>query len=112
MISPAERERRRLRAKQLVAEGKIGGARYGAMGGRPRRTPPSEMAARLAEVAPERLLAIVLDIANTSKTPSVRLRAARLLHEIDADARQRREEEARCPACGGAGGERAARGAA
>lgn len=58
------------------------------------------MAQRLAEVTERRLLEIVLDIASNSRSTSARLRAVRLLGEINNEARARRRDEARCPSCG------------
>jgi hypothetical protein len=64
------------RARELVAAGKFGGAKYGRMGGRPRTPRASEIAAREAQEHAEEIVAAFRDALHPSQPIQVRLRAA------------------------------------
>jgi hypothetical protein len=64
------------RARELVAAGKLGGAKYGRMGGRPRTPRASEIAAREAQEHAEEIVAAFRDALHPSQPIMVRIRAA------------------------------------
>jgi hypothetical protein len=64
------------RARELVAAGKFGGAKYGRMGGRPRTPRASEIAAREAHEHAEEIVAAFRDALHPSQPIMVRIRAA------------------------------------
>jgi hypothetical protein len=64
------------RARELVAAGKFGGAKYGRMGGRPRTPRASEIAAREAQEHAEEIVAAFRDALHPSQPIKVRLKAA------------------------------------
>jgi hypothetical protein len=64
------------RARELVAAGKLGGAKYGRMGGRPRTPRASEIAAREAQEHAEEIVAAFRDALHPSQPIQVRLKAA------------------------------------
>ena len=64
------------RARELVAAGKFGGAKYGRMGGRPRTPRASEIAAREAHEHAEEIVAAFRDALHPSQPIQVRLKAA------------------------------------
>jgi hypothetical protein len=64
------------RARDLVAAGKFGGAKYGRMGGRPRTPRASEIAAREAQEHAEEIVAAFRDALHPSQPIQVRLKAA------------------------------------
>ena len=66
----------RERARELVAAGKFGGAKYGRMGGRPRTPRASEIAAREAQEHAEEIVAAFRDALHPSQPIQVRLKAA------------------------------------
>ena len=66
----------RERARELVAAGKFGGAKYGRMGGRPRTPRASEIAAREAQEHAEEIVAAFRDALHPSQPIMVRIRAA------------------------------------
>jgi hypothetical protein len=66
----------RERARELVAAGKLGGAKYGRMGGRPRTPRATEIAAREAQEHAEEIVAAFRDALHPSQPIVVRLKAA------------------------------------
>ncbi len=64
------------RARELVAAGKFGGAKYGRMGGRPRTPRASEIAAREAQEHAEEIVQAFRDALHPSQPIQVRLKAA------------------------------------
>ena len=64
------------RARELVAAGKFGGAKYGRMGGRPRTPRVSEIAAREAQEHAEEIVQAFRDALHPSQPIQVRLKAA------------------------------------
>ena len=66
----------RERARELVAAGKLGGAKYGRMGGRPRKPRAGELAAQQAAEHAEQIVQAFADALHPSQPPLVRLRAA------------------------------------
>jgi hypothetical protein len=66
----------RERARELVAAGKFGGAKYGRMGGRPRTPRASEIAAREAQEHAEEIVAAFRDALHPSQPIQIRLKAA------------------------------------
>lgn len=86
------------RARQLVAEGKIGGARKGA--GRPRHKRASELVAEKAETHANKIVAAYLNALDPNNTikPEIRLQAAREWLEIERQERELQlKEEKRGP---------------
>ena len=81
------------RAKQLVAEGKIGGAREGS--GRPRKRRVSEVINEKIEAHAEEIWSVYLDSISETSSPQIRLQAARDLLEIERKEveHQRSEDE-------------------
>lgn len=81
------------RAKQLVAEGKIGGAREGS--GRPRKKRVSEVINEKIESHAEEIWNVYLDSISETSSPQIRLQAARDLLEIERKEveHQRSEDE-------------------
>ena len=77
------------RARQLVAEGKIGGARYGRMGGRPRKPRAGELAAAEAAEHAE-------EIVERTPRPALVLapnRDANVVAEADGNPAERSRDE-------------------
>ena len=72
------------RAKQLHAEGRFGGAKYGAMGGRPRRPPASAEVVAAIELNTDKIIAALEDGLGEHQPIQTRLRAARLALDIEA----------------------------
>jgi hypothetical protein len=80
------------RARQLVAEGKIGGAHYGRMGGRPRKPRAGELAAAQAGEHAEEIVRAFRDALDPSQPIGVRLKAASAW--LDVERQESRNNEA------------------
>jgi hypothetical protein len=93
-LSDEERQRRRERALELVAQGKIGGARDGA--GRPRRRRAGEIVAEKIENEASKIFAAVQDGLSDQQPIKVRLAAAKMALDIEqreAEIRLREESQ-------------------
>jgi hypothetical protein len=90
-VDDEERERRRARALQLVAEGRFGGAKYGRLGGRPRKLAKSELAVLLSELDEGSLLDQLVETALGPHTRSAagRIKAIETLFRMSREARDR-----------------------
>lgn len=94
-ISDEERERRSRRAKELVAAGKLGGAKFGAMGGRPRVPRASELVAEKVRKSADEIAAAIIDNLSPNKPDHIRLAAARQALEVEAQEERARQTEER-----------------
>ena len=83
-ISESDRQNRRDRASRLVAEGKIGGARFGALGGRPSAAVRVLVGERAGEAAEEIVAALRMALAEG--TPAERMRAVELWLRLAREA--------------------------
>ena len=72
------------RARQLHAEGKFGGEKYGRMGGRPRRPPASSEVLEAIELNAPMIATAIEDGLGEHQPIQTRLRAAKLALEIES----------------------------
>lgn len=92
-FSEEERLARSERAKALHAQGKLGGAEFGKLGGRPRKKRASEIAAeRIAEKG-EALVQELLDLALNSESEKIRSENIKLALAIEEQERKATVEE-------------------
>jgi len=104
-LSPETRQRLSEAAKQRHAEGRLGGAKFGRMGGRPRKERAASHVAEEARKEARRIVQVFKDATDESQPISVRLKAAQAWIEIEreddkltlqeetADAKQMSREE-------------------
>jgi hypothetical protein len=91
-ISDEERQRRSQRAKQRIAEGKMGG-QFGKLGGRPRKPRASDLIAEEAERHKNDLVAVLKDAIDPSQPISIRLRGLDQWLGIERDVRRMEMDE-------------------
>lgn len=81
--TPERREEKRQWAKQMVAEGRIGGRQPGA--GRPRKQSVAEVVAEKSAEKGDKIASKLLDLALNHKAPSVNLGAIDRLNKYEQD---------------------------
>src|SRR5437588_12751929 len=81
------------RAKQLLAEGKIG-PQFGHLGGRPRKPRAGEAVAAAARQNSDRIVGALLEALNANQPAAQRIAAARALLEVERTEEQRAERQA------------------
>jgi hypothetical protein len=104
-LSPETRQKLSAAAKQRHAEGRLGGAKFGRLGGRPRKDRAASKVAAEAQKEATRIIQVFKDATDPSQPISVRLKAAQawveiereesklMLAEDSADAKQMSREE-------------------
>ncbi len=91
-LSPQEIERRRDNANQLVAEGRLGGAEYGRLGGRPRKQRASEIIAEKVSSDAELIYARLKEIVETGNDSNA-ISSIKTLLGIEETERKVEEEK-------------------
>lgn len=93
------------RAKRLHAEGRLGGSKFGKLGGRPRKARVTEKIAEEANKEAEKITRVFKDAIDPAQPMSIRLKGAQIWTEIssqeakiaiqeeDAEGRQHSREE-------------------
>jgi hypothetical protein len=84
-----EIERRKENANKLVKEGKIGGAEFGKLGGRPRKQTANQLAAEAARESAEDIVQAFRSALDPKQPPYVRMQAAIQWLKIEANETER-----------------------
>lgn len=95
-ISPAARQRLSELARQRHAAGTFGGAKFGRLGGRPRKKRVAETVSEAAQdpAMARQIIQVFKDSIDPNQPMSIRLKGAMALHEIDqSEARLALREE-------------------
>lgn len=92
-LDDEEIERRRNQANELVAAGKIGGAEYGKLGGRPRKIRATELVAQAAREHGEEIVNAFLVCLDPKQPPYVRLQAAKEWLKIEKEETDREDKQ-------------------
>lgn len=91
-LTSQEIERRRENANALVAEGRLGGAEYGRLGGRPRKQRAAELMAEKVAAEAETMLARLKEIIETGGEANA-IQSIKTLLQIEDNERQIKENE-------------------
>jgi len=92
-ITEEERERRRQNALELHAQGKLGGAEFGKLGGRPRKKRATEVAAEKIDAEGEKIATKLMELILESESEKISLDAIKHAHTITEQERKIEIEE-------------------
>jgi hypothetical protein len=92
-ITEEERERRRLNALELHAQGKLGGVEFGKLGGRPRKKRATEIAAEKIDEKGQQIADRLMQLILESESEKTALDAIKHAHAITEQERKIEVEE-------------------